>query len=96
MRERVVVSDMNLSYAFTLVTMMPAGHKLIDLIKETAEIPDAGEPGSAPGYNAITELCLQHVPAARQLAGQIRSSLSPQVYRWDVNPVVESGRSNVL
>lgn len=76
---------------------MPAGHRLIDLINETALIPDAGDPGCAPGCNAVTELCLQHVPEARHIAGQFRSSVPPQVYRWGAMPArdVQSLRGKV-
>jgi hypothetical protein len=64
------------------VRSSPAGTALIDLIKATAEIPDAGEPGAAEGYDAVTELCLRHVPFACKVAPLVNSKLSPQV-RWE-------------
>uniref|UniRef100_A0A383W1X9 Uncharacterized protein n=1 Tax=Tetradesmus obliquus TaxID=3088 RepID=A0A383W1X9_TETOB len=50
------------------------GTALTELIKDIAEIPDTGEPGAAEGYDAVTELCLRHLPFAHMVAPHVKAS----------------------
>ena len=60
-----------------------SGNRLIELLREVAEVPDESKPGSHPGYDAFAELCMRHLPAAYQLVGRIKSNLprEPRVKR---------------